>query len=145
MISYKIFGWCLKYHPKCRAWESFPPCCIIFPAKELFMCSLMAAKVFSWNIKFSNNSFCPWTTTFKQCRTIIPTEFLVDVWKIIQSVGPGKVFLLAPSSSRLKSLSCVRWWQRKFSFRHRLSWLEAAAAAEMLPHIEIRIPIWFQN
>ena len=52
-----------------------------------------------------NGSF-EWARTQCSWRHTLGTE-----------IDPGKVYLLVPSSSRLKSLSCVRWWQRKFPFR----------------------------
>ena len=52
-----------------------------------------------------NGSF-EWARTRCSWRHTLGTE-----------IDPGKVYLLVPSSSRLKSLSCVRWWQRKFPFR----------------------------
>ena len=56
-------------------------------------------------IFWANGSF-EWARTQCSWRHTLGTE-----------IDPGKVYLLVPSSSRLKSLSCVRWWQRKFPFR----------------------------
>ena len=63
-----------------------------------------------------NGSF-EWARTRCSWRHTLGTE-----------IDPGKVYLLVPSSSRLKSLSCVRWWQRKFPFR------PSRRRAATLPH-----------